>query len=79
MNKRLPSNIEKIFWDIDLSELNPSRHSQFIIERILEYGDETLTRWLFQEFSKTAVASVVKKSRRLSPKSKYFWRIKLGI
>jgi hypothetical protein len=38
--KSLPRFLKKYFWNVDFLKLDRKTHSQFIIERILEYGDE---------------------------------------
>jgi len=38
--KTLPEFLKKYFWDVDFSKLDKEAYSQFIIERILEYGDQ---------------------------------------
>lgn len=70
---------KKIFWDVDASMLDIKRHRVFIIERALEHGNEKVIRWLFKMFSQKEIAAVVKSSRRLSPKSRNFWCLKLGL
>lgn len=67
-----------LFWDTDTASLDIQRHSRYIIERVLEYGDETAVRWLFEHYPKNIIASVARKSRRLSPKSKNYWNLKLS-
>ncbi len=72
----LPKNV---FWDVDVSSLDQIRDRQFIIERVLEYGDEKIARWLLKSFPRASIVSVVKNSRRLTPKSRNLWGIKLGL
>ena len=49
----LPLFLKKYFWDVDFLKLNRNSHSQFIIERVLEYGDERAVKWLFKYFKKS--------------------------
>ncbi len=74
--RRLPKNA---FWDIDTALLDPVKDRQFIIERVLEYGDEKIAHWLLKSFPRASIVSAVKNSRRLSPKSRNLWGIKLGL
>jgi hypothetical protein len=37
-NKTLPFN-PALFWDVDVSSLDPAAHGRFIIERIVSRGD----------------------------------------
>ena len=72
--KSLPQFLEKYFWDVDFSKLNKKTHSQFIIERILEYGDEKAVRWMRRNFKLNEIKKVVCNSRNLSLKSANFWQ-----
>ena len=79
-NSLAKSAISKsLFWDVDVSTLDPRRHANYVIERVLEYGDSRAARWLLKNFSRQAIAKVIKNSRRLSPKSRNFWALKMGL
>jgi hypothetical protein len=67
----------RFFWDVDPGFLDLDRHKTFIIERLLELGDETAIRWLFATYHKKDIVAVFRASRSLSPKSRNFWRIRL--
>jgi len=71
----LPKFLKKYFWDVEFSKLNKTVHSQFIIERILEYGDEKAVRWLRENFSPQKIKNVLTTSKTLSQKSANFWQI----
>ena len=65
----------RYFWDVDVSTLDPKRHSVYIIERLVEFGDEAAASWLFEHFLRQEILSVVDRSRRISPKSANYWRL----
>lgn len=69
--------IKPYFWDTDVSALDTKKHRRYIIERILELGDEQAFAWLYERFSRRELISAVEESRRLSPKSANFWRLVL--
>ena len=71
---KLPSFLRKYFWDTDLKNLTPKKHSLFIISRILEFGDEKAISWLFKNFSKRAIKNSLRKLK-ISPKSLVFWSL----
>ena len=52
-------------------------HARYIIERIAELGDGQAAGWLTQQYPAAAIYDVVNSSRRVSPKSANFWRLKL--
>jgi hypothetical protein len=73
----VPGDLKRFFWDVDPSGLDLVRHKAYIIERILEFGDEKAVRWLFDAFSRDDIAAILESSRSLSPKSRNFWRLRL--
>jgi hypothetical protein len=54
--------------------LDKKTHSQFIIERILEYGDEKAVKWMKRNFKLNEIKKVIYSSRNLSLKSANFWQ-----
>ncbi len=76
---RLPATAKKYFWDINADKLDVSKHSRFVIERLLEYGDFPELRWLFQNFSKQKIVDVLKRSRSLSRRSANYWSLILNV
>lgn len=66
---------EKYFWDIDVRSLDVKKHRSYIIERIVEFGDAAAVAWLRRHFSGKDILAVVNASRRVSPKTRNFWRL----
>jgi len=69
--------IKKYFWEIDLEKLDVQQYKQYIIERILDIGDEQAIVWLQETFSKEDIKEVLRRSRRLSSRSLNYWRLVL--
>ena len=67
--------IRKYFWDVEPSTLDLQMHKQYIIERILDMGDEAAVSWLRQTYNREEILAVAEKSRRMSAKSKNFWKL----
>lgn len=67
-----------LFWDVDPSTIDLHAHKRWVIERVLEYGDDAAIRWLRQTYTTRDIADVVKASRALSRKTANFWRLVLG-
>lgn len=65
----VPSSLRAFFWDADVATLDVNKHKTYIIERLLEFGDEDAYRWLFSTFTDADIVAVVKKSRRISPRT----------
>ena len=68
-----PPSARKYFWDINLDELDASKHPRYVIERLLEYGDFPELRWLFQNFGRENIVAVLKKSSCLSRRRASAW------
>jgi hypothetical protein len=71
----LPRYIKKYFWDIDTYVLNLKKYKKYVIERILEMGDEKAVFWMKNFFSSRDIRDVIKESKRLSPLSLNYWRL----
>jgi hypothetical protein len=75
----LPDTIKRFFWDIPLSVVDRVLNKNYIIERILELGDDPAVRWLEGEYSPEDLRSVVQTSRALSPRSRNYWKLRYDI
>lgn len=64
-----------IFWGTDLSKIDIEENKQYIIERILELGDNDAVQWLLSNVSLCDIKKTLERSRRISRKSKNFWSI----
>lgn len=70
---KLPLFLKKYFWDIDFDNLNFKKREEFVILRILEYGDIKSTQWLFKNINKKRIKETILNQRVLSPKTTNFW------
>ena len=70
---KLPKSLQRFFWDVTPADVDFKKQQDYVINRILEYGDPAALRWLFQAFPKNAIVETIKKSRQLSVKSVNFW------
>jgi hypothetical protein len=77
--KSIPKFLKKYFWDVDFDKLDVKAHSQDILTRLLEYGDEKAIRWMKRNFTKDEIADVLFHLRTVSPKSANFWALIFGI
>lgn len=75
----LPKFLHRYFWDIDARKLNPQKRPQYVIQRLLEMGDQKAVRWVRKNFSKKQIMETVKKRRGFSTKTAEFWALFLNI
>ena len=55
----LPKALHRYSWDVDAKRLNIHKYRQFVIERILEFGDERAIRWVRRTFGDDPIRQVV--------------------
>lgn len=77
--KTIPKFLKKYFWDTDFRKLNKKDHSYFIVERILEHGDEKAIKWMRHNFGLAEIRAVLTSSRNLSSRSANFWQLILNV
>ncbi|HAK94371.1 MAG TPA: hypothetical protein DCM87_05060 [Planctomycetes bacterium] len=63
-----------LFWDADPGTIDPRRHARYIIERILDLGDEHEVRWVAHHYSLRLIRDTIARSRVLHEKSRSLWR-----
>ena len=73
--KTIPKFLKKYFWDVDFSKLNKEIYASFVIERILEEGNEEAVRWMRDNFDLSQIKNVLFNSKNLSPKSANYWQL----
>jgi hypothetical protein len=66
---------QSLFWDVDPKDIDLKRHAQYVIERVLDFGNDDEVRWLWQTYSKRKIRNVVNTSRVLHAKSKALWSL----
>lgn len=64
-----------LFWDTDPKKLDIEKHAKYIIERIMDFGNEEDVRWMRRYYPKSLLAEVVRKSRVLGPSSRTLWTV----
>ncbi len=70
---KLPIFLKQYFWEVDFDSLNFKKSEDYIIARILEYGDIPAIRWLLKNADIEKIKEVVLSSRSLSKKTANFW------
>ena len=76
---KLPDFLKKHFWDIDFSSLDTQTHPDYIIERILEFGDIKDLNWMMRNYPIDWIRRTICNTRGLTLKSAIFWAIVLDI
>lgn len=64
-----------LFWDTDPKKLDIQKHAKYIIERIMDFGNEDEARWMRRYYPKSLLSEVVRKSKILGSSSKTLWTL----
>ena len=62
-----------LFWDAE--DIDTVRHADYIIERVLDFGDEKDVKRLREMYSDDELINVVRTRRGLLPITKRFWSV----
>ncbi len=77
--KQIPTNLQHLFWDVNLETFEPREFPVYTISRVLEFGNEKAVAWLKENFTESEIQHVIKSDKRLSPKSAHFWSLIFGV
>jgi hypothetical protein len=66
MTSTIPDFVKKYLWDVNEKDISTSSYKNFIIERILEYGDFNSISWLEDTYSREDIIEVLRTSNKLS-------------
>lgn len=66
-----PEFINQYLWDVE--NVDQDKHSEFIIARVLEYGDGKAFEWLRENYSEEEIKKVLKTCRNISAKTANFY------
>lgn len=75
----LPAWMRSRFWDVDFATFDPAAHPDYVVERVLEFGDRAEAQWLREHFSDEVITTVLRSSRRLSARSANFWALVFNV
>jgi len=66
---------QTLFWDVNPKNIDAKKNAQYIIERILDFGNDEEVRWLYNFYHKSLLKKVVSKSRSLRVETKNLWTL----
>ena len=67
---------QSLFWDVDLTQINPQTHGAFIGKRILQMGDIDDLRWALDFYGKEFLRDIFCKSvEQFDIKSQNYWQL----
>ena len=75
----LPPYVSYLFREIDENEIDIRKNTTYVIERVLENGDDRSVIWCVKTFDKEAIEEVIRKSAFISPQTGSLWALMLDI
>ena len=77
----VPMNLRRFFWDVRLSTLSAEGHRDFILSRILEYGDRDASKWARRTYPRAELVAFLlgRGADILSKRAWHFWAVQLGV
>lgn len=66
---------QSLFWDTDPKKLDINKNAKYIIERIMDLGNDDEVRWMRQQYPKELLAQVSKTSKQLHISSRTLWTL----
>ena len=66
---------KKLFWDVEYKKLDYKKHSNFIIGRVLSYGDLKDYQIIKKNYGIEKIKSIAKNFNYPNKKSLNFWNI----
>jgi len=73
-NQTLPSHVTKYFWGDDITKLSLQNNTDYIIQTLLNIGDQKAIKWLFSEVEREFLKERLEKLT-LDKRSSQFWRM----
>ncbi|MGB8951721.1 MAG: hypothetical protein WCC06_03535 [Candidatus Aminicenantales bacterium] len=71
-------NLKPLFWETNVDNVDIQKNKDYIIERILEFGDKPAVKWLLATYPLSVIKKTLEESRGISKKSRNFWEFLLG-
>lgn len=71
--KRRPKLRQSLFWDVDPKKIDLKKHARYVIERVLDFGNDEEVRWMWHTYTRPQIRDIAKKSRVLHKQSRALW------
>jgi len=68
---------QSLFWDTNPDKIDTKKNALYIIERVLDLGNDEEVRWVRKFYDIAEIKKVVENPRRLMPETKNLWRLLL--
>ncbi len=66
---------QALFWDVNPKKIDAKKHSAYVIERILDFGNDQEARWIWNFYGKKMIKKIIATSKVLRPQTKVLWTL----
>ena len=73
--KQIPPTLKKFFWDADFTKLTFPEHENYVLGKLMAYGDLASIHWILRSFDRGTVRRYLESKGKyaLDKKSYLFW------
>lgn len=71
----IPEHLLAFFWDVNVETFQPEAYPDYTIARVLELGNVDAVAWMKAHFDEEAIKQVIRRDRRLTPRSANYWAL----
>jgi len=64
---------QTLFWDTNLANIDLQKNARYVIERVMDFGNDEEVRWIWNLYDKSLMLDIAKNSRVLRPDTKELW------
>jgi len=64
---------QSLFWDVDPKTIDPNKNAEYVIERILEFGELHEVKWMIRYYPVETIRNAMRESRMITDQSKFLW------
>jgi hypothetical protein len=74
--RQIPPAFKKFFWDADFAQLKFPEHENYVLGKLMTYGDTEVIRWIIRAFDHGTIRRYLetKGTNALDRKSYLFWK-----
>ena len=66
---------QSLFWDVDPELIDVNKNANYIIERILDFGNDEEVKWVWKNYDKLTIKKALESSRSFRKESKNLWNL----
>ncbi len=71
---QIPDELKVYFWDVSVNAIDLTKHSSFVIARLLNEGNHEALIWLFKVYDEHTIEHAVRTARGLTVKTARCWQ-----